>query len=269
MFILRAIGKFFARIGRWIKETAWVQPLLIVGGVFVIIFSITPITKWVQSWFAVGDPAANYFGNATFKMSLDNSAEGKSDADDLINYIENYYHSTPEQKEKYGTKFFLCFVEEGCSACDSTYSGFETLQANWNTGSYKIDDENPFVLHSIFTDTCDADNEDINYFVDYFWGNHDFFEQAASGLSNTPYYKYKGSDYRERLENLGGEATSNTAPIYFLIDFEYENLENPYGVTTILFNYANDSDMAGATSYDKAGYLADCWNYKGVFGEQD
>ena len=40
MVVLRAIGNFFARIGRWIRDTAWVQPLLIVGGIFAIIFSM-------------------------------------------------------------------------------------------------------------------------------------------------------------------------------------------------------------------------------------
>ena len=39
MAILRAIGRFFAKIGRWIRDTAWVQPLLIVGAIFGLIFS--------------------------------------------------------------------------------------------------------------------------------------------------------------------------------------------------------------------------------------
>ena len=40
MKVLSAIGGFFARIGRWIKETAWIQPLLIVGAIFAVIFAI-------------------------------------------------------------------------------------------------------------------------------------------------------------------------------------------------------------------------------------
>ena len=43
MKILKAIGAFFARIWRWIKETAWVQPLLIVGAIFAIIFAFEPV----------------------------------------------------------------------------------------------------------------------------------------------------------------------------------------------------------------------------------
>lgn len=281
MFILRAIGKFFARIGRWIKETAWVQPLLIVGGVFVIIFSITPITKWVQSWFTVGDPGANFYGNSAYKKTLGSAAKtGKSDADKLFNYIEGYYEGnfTQADKDYYGTKFFVAFVEEGCSACDSTYTGFETLQANWNVGQYKIDDGKPFKLHTIFTDEADEDDETYLYFVENFWSNHsEFFEEAVTGVSESPYCKYKegtdgsSSTYASALEAFGGKATDNNAPIFFLIDFDNTSLEwgpNQYGVTTVLFNFSNDSDC-GSTSYDKASYLADCWNYKGVFGKSN
>ena len=59
MKVLRAIGRFFARIGRWIRDTAWIQPLLIVGGIFGIIFSIPYITNWVKSWFAEGNAATD------------------------------------------------------------------------------------------------------------------------------------------------------------------------------------------------------------------
>ena len=55
MVVLRAIGGFFARIGRWIKETAWIQPLLIVGAIFAVIFSIPHIIKGVSSWFDESD----------------------------------------------------------------------------------------------------------------------------------------------------------------------------------------------------------------------
>ena len=52
MKILRAIGHFFAKIGRWIANTAWVQPLLIVGGIFAIIFSIPYIKRGFENLFA-------------------------------------------------------------------------------------------------------------------------------------------------------------------------------------------------------------------------
>ena len=40
MKILKVIATPFVALWRWIKETAWVQPLLIVGCIFAVIFSI-------------------------------------------------------------------------------------------------------------------------------------------------------------------------------------------------------------------------------------
>ena len=78
MKVLRAIGAFFARIGRWIKETAWIQPLLIVGAIFAVIFAIPHIIDGVKGWFDESDAANKYF--AKYQLSLENAdviPEGK------------------------------------------------------------------------------------------------------------------------------------------------------------------------------------------------
>ena len=88
MVVLRAIGSFFAKIGRWIRDTAWVQPLLIVGGIFAIIFSIPYITKWVKTW---GDSTSAYqkYYNKT-SLSLKNVDEGESEVDGIFQYLLAY-----------------------------------------------------------------------------------------------------------------------------------------------------------------------------------
>ena len=68
MVVLRAIGRFFARIGRWIRDTAWVQPLLIVGGIFAIIFSVPYITSWVKTWGTTTSESEKFYQNT--KLSL-------------------------------------------------------------------------------------------------------------------------------------------------------------------------------------------------------
>ena len=73
MIILKSIGAFFVRIWRWIKETAWVQPLLIVGAIFAVIFSIPYITEWAASW--------NQSGKGAFYSSYQLSLEGEDTAD--------------------------------------------------------------------------------------------------------------------------------------------------------------------------------------------
>lgn len=45
--VLDAIKKFFLAIINWVKATAWVQPLLIVGAIFGLIMSIKPISNWI------------------------------------------------------------------------------------------------------------------------------------------------------------------------------------------------------------------------------
>ena len=128
MVVLRAIGRFFARIGRWIKETAWVQPLLIVGGIFAIIFSIPYLTKWVKSWFSETSASEKYYTSK--KVSLKNAEDHKSDVDGLFDYLVSYSNSDAEGiakgEKKFGKKFFLTLVQENCSACEDRYDSLST-----------------------------------------------------------------------------------------------------------------------------------------------
>ena len=63
MIILTAIGAFFGRIWKWIRETAWVQPLLIVGVIFGIIFSIRPIVDSITKLQEDLNSSETYYHN--------------------------------------------------------------------------------------------------------------------------------------------------------------------------------------------------------------
>ena len=63
MIILKAIGAFFVKIWRWIKDTAWVQPLLIVGAIFAAL-GVFLIIKGYQS--RVGNPAQEIDGRPNY-----------------------------------------------------------------------------------------------------------------------------------------------------------------------------------------------------------
>lgn len=65
---MNKIGNFFIKIGQgikkgffglinWVKNTAWIQPLLIVGLIFGVILSIKPVTSWVGG---ILNPDATY-----------------------------------------------------------------------------------------------------------------------------------------------------------------------------------------------------------------
>ena len=84
MKVLRAIGGFFAKIGRWIANTAWIQPLLIVGGIFAVIFSIPYIKTAIEN-AQIDNTDYDYEYYKSFSLNLE---EGNR-ADKLLGYLEN------------------------------------------------------------------------------------------------------------------------------------------------------------------------------------
>ena len=106
MAILRAIGRFFAKIGRWIRDTAWVQPLLIVGAIFGLIFSIPQIVKGIQGISKnQGEAYVRWYTN--YSLSLTNAENNKSKVDQLFENIKS-----GDAKDTVAEKFFLTFVKK-------------------------------------------------------------------------------------------------------------------------------------------------------------
>ena len=122
--IFRAIGGFFARIWRWIKETAWVQPLLIVSLIFGVILLIQPISEGVV---ALGDAITN---NERYYNQNKLSVYG----DKAYNYVYN-----ADERFSENDKYFLMFVSKDCEHCKNTYQGVKTLiEDSTFTGDYKF-----------------------------------------------------------------------------------------------------------------------------------
>ena len=105
--VFKAIGSFFAKIWNWIKETAWIQPLLVVGIIFGIIFSIPSISKGIK------DLSENS-GKYSFINKNDISAE------DFLKYEEE-----GKLTSEYGDKFLLILVGEDCNACTTAEKGIK------------------------------------------------------------------------------------------------------------------------------------------------
>lgn len=126
MKVLRAIGGFFARIGKWIRDTAWVQPLLIVGGIFALIFAIKPTVNWVQSWFSSGNAVEKYYKSK--KLSWDNAGtETGSKVEHLFEYMMD---PDGKYKNEFSEKFFVLFYVDGCEGCIANYDGFNYLETH-------------------------------------------------------------------------------------------------------------------------------------------
>lgn len=236
----RAIGNFFARIWRWIKETAWVQPLLIVCLIFGVILLIQPISEGVV---ALGDLISNnkkYFKDN--KVSLLNNS-----AYDLI------YDETARFKDN--DKYFLVFVAEDCPNCNEVYQGFKTL----------IDDETFTGDYKLKTIYVDQQNDDYDMHTDkeaemnklFFTDSNDevikFRETLyAVATSYSEYYLEVADDtYDGYLTDIANGEDLYT-PLVLLIDKEYE--ENDFNIKEVLVG------VHGSSKYDKARTLDNCWN---------
>lgn len=278
MKVLKAIGRFFARIGRWIADTAWVQPLLIVGGIFALIFSIPYLASWVGSWFKTGDSAEVYY--TKYKASWTGIASSKQDSqvDRLFKYIENPDdESNAAYAKKYGEKFFVAFVIADCSDCKSNYYGLKTAQANWGKSGSEFDfanvkigdqtaDYEEFKLVTIYVDKKDSNDE--LYFGNYVSGNkttcryNDFFEDASHLKSPYVVNTNAGDTYYDKIYS---EANDFSTPTLMLIDTSKSapSYATEFGVSEIMFKY--EGRDGGTSNYDLARTIWDCWNHIGKF----
>ncbi len=276
MNILKAINASFTKFWRWIKETAWVQPLLIVGGIFAIIFSISKFQKWF-SVMAVGS-SSGYF--TSYRVSLEN--EGRSgyetDADkfaDSINgYSFNEYGSYDQLKadleenkviSTYGLKYFFIIVEEDCAGCENAEAAFDILDKQWNTSNFRIEDNGSFAMHSIFADessTNDSDydlDEDKKAFTRFVkkFNERDLWARAGGKLVDAP-YKTNASVSESKYVSLeNADSNAWETPTIFLVDWtEAAFNDGRYGLSEVLFGFTS-----GTTDYDRATLLQQMWNH--------
>lgn len=252
MIVLKAIGSFFVRIWRWIKETAWVQPLLIVGLIFGVIFSIPSIVSGIDNLNKDLSSSETYYHK--FQQSL---VDGEtSNADKLTQTI---YDKADDNsvKSEYGEKFFLVFVSESCSSCKEAKNGFSTLESHFGD-TLQPEDKLPFKIYTIFSDEVTSDTTSKeSAFVQYMDRRSYFFEEAASNGFNTDYYlngKISDSDLTT-VESVDPE--NFLTPTILLIDFTATAPIS--GISEIMFGVTGDND------YAKAELLLDCWNHKGDF----
>lgn len=252
MFILSAIGQFFVRIWRWIKDTAWVQPLLIVGVIFAIMFSIIPIVNSIQA--LADDLNSSEAFYTQYRQSLENGEN--SDADKITDWIQTESENPTGNFSQYGEKFFLIYVSDSCSVCAEARPGFEFLRDNFN-GSMKPNDTSvPFRMYTIFADEItDQTTTHKSAFVQYMERNDYFFENAAGNAYNTDYYNngYLSDTDLQYMEQCDPE--NFLTPTALLVDFTNDN----YGVSEVFFGSTGDD------TYSKAKFLLDCWNHEGDF----
>ena len=266
MVVLSAIGRFFKKIWDWIKQTAWIQPLLIVGIIFAVIFSIPSIVKAAKSSKAASAKYNTYYHN--FKLSFDN--EANSEVDDFTTKLAKAIEGDDTEfkntyGDRFGEKFFVAYVAKDCDKCEDAKEGFSTFEKKFNNNESFMSATNTnekFHLVTIFADDENNDTtENQTAFVKYLERHQGFFEDVGSVAYETPYYnnnKLNDSDL-EALETA--DPDNFLTPTIFLVELGETAAANKQipGVTEIMFG------VEGSDKNDKARTLLDCWNHTGDF----
>lgn len=273
MVIIAAIGAFFKKIWDWIKQTAWIQPLLIVGLIFGVIFSIKPIVDAVKAGSSAQKAASTFYHN--YQKSLEGGAD--SDADKFTTIIENVMNDsstdTSAIKDKKGNrmyKFFLVYVAETCPNCESAKEGFDLLLKG--NDDFKTKDYD-FNMVTIFADQETSETEENKTaFVKYLERHQSFFEDCGSRAWETPYCTNKPLTATDIEYMETSDPDNFLTPTILLVELD-EDPANPKGhgyeesfsagVTEVMFG------VDGEKAYDKAQTLYDCWNHTGKFSHND
>lgn len=110
------VKAFFKKIGAYIKNTAWIQPILIVIVIFVVLFSLNPITNAIKSGWK--------------KITTVNKMED-------ITYGE-YVEMVSSQKE--GEDFVVVFTSKDCEICADLYKSMNAFLKEdiYKNGDFKV-----------------------------------------------------------------------------------------------------------------------------------
>ena len=271
MKFLKILATPFIKLWNWIKQTAWVQPLLIVGCIFGVIFSIPYIAQGIKNASSKTEDTMKFYKDNSF--SLKKAFDHKSEADEFLKaYADAQASWTSEDKtavndfkSKYGEKFFFTFVGSECDACEQFSEGFKYLEKN--TKDFALEGE--FKLHSIIVDEKIEKAEEKEYvekspYKFLFDNNVKAFENIYEAGVKGPYYTSNLTDIKDYSLKLQTMVTSDTTmevPLVCLIDLTESNKEE-FITTQVFYNITGDSKI------DKAQYLADAWNYEGkTFGK--
>ena len=273
MVVLTAIGRFFKKIWDWIKQTAWIQPLLIVGIIFGVIFSIPAIVKAVEKGKTEKNKYSAWY--ETYQKSL--LGESESDADKFttaLDYIVQNPSDESKQKDfkdaypELGEKFFVAYVEKSNENCESAKDGFSTLKTKLNAKGEETfvgkHDKEAFNLVTIFKDDENNDttsDEPQRAFHKYLDRHLNFFSMAGGIAYDKDYYLNKKLDDSSLTALETADPDSFSAPTIFLVELgktAEDNGQRP-GITEIMFN------VDGSSNNEKAKSLLNCWNHTGDF----
>jgi hypothetical protein len=251
-------GKIFGGLWNWIKETAWVQPLLIVGSIFAIIFSIPAITEWVNGIAEGINSPESYYRN--FQKKLE--GEEDSDAQKLID-------SMMDNDDEFGEKFMVVFVQVSCQFCKDAQPALKELVENTSRyyGTQESDSISEvtkdqfgtFKFYTIFIDeTYDFPGDTTTTpFERFLQRNSAFLEKTAEVARNSP-YKVNNQLSDAQIDILeSAESNAISTPTVIMYDLSDNSPEE--GISELLIS------VPGGNLFEKAVTLSDAWMHRNLF----
>lgn len=289
MNFLKKCATPFVALWRWIKETAWVQPLLIVGIIFAIIFSIPSITSGIQGLINSTASHIKYFDDHQLSLEGAKNGEENSDADKFFERFNEAQESwnngnkdeARETMKSYAknSKFFLFFVQEDCSSCSVLKDGLKYLEDNW---SRYVADSNaaPFMFQSVIVDqTVDDDYYDDNDLtpMECLMGHEEYLKFAGTmnGIVKQTQY-YRNVDIKANNGTTQSAIESNTAGLLDIDDFQTPTImlvdltdtNTTTNIVSEIFFTLESSDTTSSAKASNAKFLAQAWTYEetSIFG---
>lgn len=194
------IGNFFVSIGRgikkgffavinWIKTTAWIQPLLIVGAIFAVILCINPVSTFIGNLFSP---------NTTNEFYRQHNAN-------MDTVIETYI----DGKEGTSILFFYDDEDSDCQNAEDAIRSFATDNTNINW--YCIDTTST----STEIDSNGLTEQDrlVNSFQD------NFFDEYVLAYDKLP-SSMKDSAYADELTMAEDDGSNPEVPVPLLARYD-------------------------------------------------
>ena len=223
---MNIILKILSRIWNWIKNTAWIQPLIIVGTVFGIIFSIPYTTKAIQKKIDEIRSVDHFYKKYKIKFDDKNSY-----ADCILTNYENYKLNKIKKITKKEKKYFLFFTKEKNDLAKDFKFGIEKIS--------NIDSD--FYFYVIYVD--DLKNDKLNLNFSNFFNRHNLFFKDVFEIA-------KKNNCENDIEWVNiGNCDYFKLPFMVLIDWKNDH----HGVTKVI------TQINGNNDYQKAAYLYDYW----------
>lgn len=207
--VFRAIGRFFKSIWRYVKQNAWIQPILMVGLIFAIIFGLTAAPDaWdtVKGWFTTDSEEPQHVEELGGSDSKDGeSAEGTKD---LIKMFED------------DETFIVIFGGTDCSLCKSFNKSVLNVYLDSDQGKKYRDDiyyyySNQYIeyINSVYEDDGKDAAQDLV----------DIYEDKLMTSYYIPAYEeFEGNEY-STMSTVGDEIefySAETPAILYVVDGE-------------------------------------------------